>query len=76
MDRPTATGYFYDYFWWGNTQDDVHFHYYAWGNKGEFIYVIPEQQLIIVRFGTSDGGVNWQALFEQLSDQIAQVNTK
>ena len=72
---PTSPGR-YAYFWWGNRQSSSHFHYYAWGNLGQFIYVIPEQQLIFVRFGKTDGGVDWPALFEHLSAQLAQIGTK
>ena len=76
MQIPTSPAWYYDYFWWGNSRDGIHFHYFAWGNLGQFIYVIPEQQLIFVRFGTVYGGVNWWALFEHLSAQIAQIDTK
>lgn len=78
VDESTAIGSsgshapYYAYFWWGSRSDGTHIHYYAWGNKGQFIYVVPEQQLVFVRFGKDDGGVDWPTLFGQLSSQIAR----
>lgn len=78
MVHTASLAYSYDYYWWGNTQN-WHYHYFAWGNKGEFIYVVPEQQLVFVRFGTADNAAGqmpsiWPAVFEQLSTSIAQVS--
>ena len=72
MDVRTSPGY-YAYFWWGNNQEGSPAHYFAWGNLGQYIYVVPEQQLVFVRFGTGYGGVDWQDLFEQLSAQLQLV---
>ena len=72
MDVPTSPGS-YAYFWWLSSPDGTHYHYYAAGNLGQYLYVVPEQQLIFVRFGTGYGGVDWQSLFEQLSAQIQKA---
>ena len=72
MQVPTSAGS-YDYFWWMSSPDGRHSHYYAYGNLGQYIYVVPEQQLIFVRFGTGYGGVDWPTFFEQLSAQIQKA---
>jgi len=72
MDVRTSPWY-YAYFWWGNNQEDSHAHYFAWGNLGQYLYVVPEQHLLFVRFGTGYGGVDWPDLFEQLSAQIQKA---
>ena len=76
MESTTSPAWFYQNFWWGNSRDGIHFHYTAVGDKGQFIYVIPEQQLIFVRFGKAYGSGYWPTLFEHLSAQIAQIDTK
>jgi CubicO group peptidase (beta-lactamase class C family) len=74
MESTTSRAWFYHYFWWGNSRDGIH--YTAVGDKGQFIYVVPEQQLIFVRFGKAYGSGYWPTLFEHLSAQIAQIDTK
>jgi CubicO group peptidase (beta-lactamase class C family) len=69
---PTSPGQ-YAYFWWLSSPDGKHVHYYAYGNLGQYLYVVPEQQLVFVRFGTDYGGVDWPSLFEQLSAQIQKA---
>jgi len=69
---PTSPGY-YAYFWWMSSPDGRHYHYSAMGNLGQYIYVVPEQQLVFVRFGTGFGGVDWPGFFEQLSAQIQKA---
>ncbi|MDQ3836667.1 MAG: beta-lactamase family protein [Thermoproteota archaeon] len=57
----------YQYGWWiyplqdGSIDNKRHFS--ARGNLGQFIYVAPEQGLIIVRHGYDFGDVNWINLF-------------
>jgi hypothetical protein len=54
----------------GEQSRGQHYHYFAIGNLGQYIYVIPEQQLIFVRFGKAYGNADWPALFEVLSAQV------
>ena len=72
MEVPTSPGS-YAYFWWMSSPDGKHSHYYAYGNLGQYLYVVPEQQLLFVRFGTGYGGVDWPSLFEQLSAQLQKA---
>ncbi len=41
-------------------------HFSARGNLGQFIYVAPEERLIIIRHGYDFGNVNWINLFENI----------
>ncbi len=72
MQVPTSAGS-YDYFWWMSSPDGKHSHYYAYGNLGQYLYIVPEQHLLFVRFGTGYGGVDWPGFFEQLSAQIQKA---
>jgi len=64
----------YQYFWWTNsTVTDKH-HYFAAGKHGQYIYIVPEQNLIFVRFGRTDPYHNWVGTFEILAKHIAALN--
>ena len=73
-DTLTDPSSFYQYYWWINTKDkgNDHDHYYASGMYGQFIYIIPEQSLIMVRFGTYDGD-KWPDVFENLAVKIGII---
>lgn len=74
VDTRTDPAWYYQYFWWVSSVDGVHDHYYAAGNKGEYIYVVPEQRLVMVRFGREYGYDRWPAVFEEVATRIAQVD--
>lgn len=61
-----SQGYPYSYLW--RVKDDGAF--FAKGILGQYIYVYPEKNVIIVRMGKRDGGVHWALLFEQLCSQL------
>ena len=44
---------YYNYQWWGHVNDDGSFHFYANGNLGQNIYIIPEKETVIVHCGNS-----------------------
>ena len=44
---------YYSYQWWGNTNCDSTFQFFANGNLGQNIYIIPEKETVIVHFGNS-----------------------
>jgi CubicO group peptidase (beta-lactamase class C family) len=76
-NRTTDPSLEYQYGWWVSTSQDgvvsnnAH-HFYAAGNLGQFIYIVPEERLIIVRHGYDFGHVNWVSLFENIASAIAQ----
>lgn len=45
---------YYSYQWWGNTNCDSTYQYFANGNLGQVIYTIPEEDIIIVHCGNSN----------------------
>ncbi len=51
-------GGYYKYHWWGNVRDNGHFDYTAAGNFGQYIYVCPQKNLVIARFGEDDEPVD------------------
>ncbi len=44
--------------------------YFAKGYHGQYIFVVPEQNAVFVRFGEGYGDVDWPALFLALSDEL------
>ncbi|MCF8371360.1 MAG: beta-lactamase family protein [Bacteroidales bacterium] len=44
---------YYSYQWWGDTTCDSTFRFFANGNLGQTIYVIPDKEIIIVHCGNS-----------------------
>src|SRR5215216_3411906 len=73
--RPDATtdpSSDYQYFWWVNTPDGKD-HFSARGNYGQYIYVAPEKDLVIVRLGKDEGEQGydyWTSLFEEVSTKL------
>jgi CubicO group peptidase (beta-lactamase class C family) len=51
-------GGYYKYHWWGNVRPDGHYDYTAAGHLGQFIYVCPQKQLVIARYGEGDDQVD------------------
>lgn len=45
---------YYSYQWWGHTQCDSSYQFFANGNLGQAIYVIPDKEIIIVHCGNSN----------------------
>jgi len=64
----------YQYFWWVNAKVTDNHHYFAAGKHGQFIYIVPEQRLIFVRFGKSDPYRQWVDVFEMLAERINSLN--
>jgi CubicO group peptidase (beta-lactamase class C family) len=63
----------YQYFWWVNTPEGETHHFSARGKYGQYIYVAPEKDLVIVRLGKEEGERGygyWTSLFEQLSTKL------
>jgi CubicO group peptidase (beta-lactamase class C family) len=63
----------YQYFWWVDTPDEESSHFYALGKYGQYIYVAPEKDLVIVRLGKAEGEKGydyWIDLFERLATRL------
>ena len=62
---------YYKYMWWGMGRDDGTYDFTAEGDKGQFIYVSPEHNMVIVRNGTKYGvsSEEWLKLFYEFAGQ-------
>jgi CubicO group peptidase (beta-lactamase class C family) len=73
-DTSTDPSQDYQYFWWVNTLNgEDHHHFSARGKYGQYIYVNPEKDLVIVRLGKEEGERGygyWTSLFEQLTTKL------
>jgi CubicO group peptidase (beta-lactamase class C family) len=65
-----GTGY-YKYMWWGMARGSEGYDFAAIGDKGQFIYISPQKDLVIVRNGIEYGItlVDWLDLFYNFSSQ-------
>jgi CubicO group peptidase (beta-lactamase class C family) len=66
----SASYFSYGYFWWLDPNHPGRF--YAFGKYGQFIYVAPDADVVVVRFGRSSGvdRVAWLAAFGDVADQL------
>jgi CubicO group peptidase (beta-lactamase class C family) len=70
VDTNTDPSRDYQNFWWVNTPGGETFHFSARGKYGQYIYVAPEKDLVIVRLGKVEGerGYDfWISLFEEVA---------
>jgi CubicO group peptidase (beta-lactamase class C family) len=60
----------YRYFWWMDVERPGRF--YALGKHGQYIYVAPDADAVVVRFGSGSGVENttWLATFRDITDQL------
>lgn len=42
----------------------------AWGHLGQYLYVFPGEDIVVVRFGQETGGVSWPSVIQELVDQL------
>ena len=67
-------GGFYNRMWYGKLRGDLPADFAAEGDHGQFIYVSPAHDVIIVRNGTSYGGVSstaWTDAFYEAAPRLA-----
>jgi CubicO group peptidase (beta-lactamase class C family) len=64
--------YGYRYFWWLDVERQGRF--YAFGKYGQYVYVAPDADAVVVRFGRDWGvdNVTWLAAFREIADQLAE----
>jgi CubicO group peptidase (beta-lactamase class C family) len=61
----------YGYFWWLDAARPGRF--YAAGNFGQFVYVAPDRDAVVVRFGERFGGLSldgWTATLRAVADAV------
>jgi CubicO group peptidase (beta-lactamase class C family) len=63
---------FYQYLWWvGPSDPEGTASYFARGKYGQVIGVFPDEDVVIVRLGTVEAGVDWPARMQELATQLA-----
>jgi len=66
----TLDGY-YSYSWWGYRIDETRYDFFAFGILGQYIYICPEKNLLILRFGEGYGDVYWwPEVLKDISDRL------
>jgi CubicO group peptidase (beta-lactamase class C family) len=64
---------YYKYMWWGRLRVDASYDFMARGNYGQYIYVSPVRNMVIVRFGVERGQVDsWQQVLQGVADNFAE----
>jgi CubicO group peptidase (beta-lactamase class C family) len=64
----------YRFFWW--TQDDRHPPaVFARGKYGQHLYVVPDSDLVLVRFGRDAGYPHWPQLLSDLARRLDQATS-
>jgi len=67
LDTANASPPYYQYFWWlPSSRGD----FMATGKLGQYIYVYPKENLIIVRLGRKPGDVDWSGFFIDFSKRL------
>jgi CubicO group peptidase (beta-lactamase class C family) len=71
-DTNTDPAAFYQYFWWVDTERPGR--YYALGDYGQYIYVAPDVDAVVVRLGRDWGVDNrtWVATLRDIADRLAR----
>ncbi|MEZ4416337.1 MAG: serine hydrolase [Gemmatimonadota bacterium] len=64
----------YGYFWWVNPVEGQHPSWFAEGRFGQFIYVVPDLELVMVRTGSEDGDVRWPSVFELVARRVRELD--
>lgn len=67
VDSLNGSVWFYQYQWWIGSKTDGD--YYMNGHLGQFVYVYPDKNLILVRLGKHEGKVPWVRLFRDMASK-------
>lgn len=65
LDTSNGSAKFYQYQWWLPTPN---VDFMAEGILGQFVYVNPSKDLIIVRLGKQEGKANWWSIFTSIAN--------
>ena len=71
-DVSTDPAAHYQYFWWVDTDRPGRF--YARGNKGQFIYVDPTFDVVVVRTGRNFGIEDWPEVLSDITDRVLEAS--
>jgi CubicO group peptidase (beta-lactamase class C family) len=62
----------YQYGWWTFRDEELGDFYAAHGQYGQFIFVFPSQDIVVVRHGRSEGGVDWTEIVPDMVRHIVE----
>lgn len=65
LDKSNGSVSYYQYQWWIPTPGKD---FMAEGILGQYVYVYPEKDLIMVRLGKKQGKTNWWSIFKSMAD--------
>jgi CubicO group peptidase (beta-lactamase class C family) len=57
----------YQYGWWTFHKEGLGDYYAAIGNKGQYVFVFPQQRLVILRQGIERGSVDWPKAIAEIA---------
>jgi len=72
-DTTTDPAPHYQYFWWVDTARPHRF--FARGNKGQFIYVDADADVVVVRTGRNFGIDDWPEVLRDVADTVVASNS-
>lgn len=61
----------YQHFWWVDPGDGGPAAFWAEGRFGQFLYVVPELDLVMVRLGRHEGDVDWRSFMAAMAKRAA-----
>ena len=65
----------YKYMWYSTITQKSRIDYYALGKYGQFLYISPENNTVIVRTGVNSGDVDWWPdILKELASKVARMN--
>jgi len=65
IDTSDGSAWYYQHQWWLTSKKGD---FIAVGHLGQYIYVNPDKNLIIVRLGKNEGKADWKGLFKNLTN--------
>jgi CubicO group peptidase (beta-lactamase class C family) len=69
VDTTSDPADFYQYLWWVDVVEPERGRFLARGNLGQFIYVAPDKDLVIVRMGENFGYERWPEVLRSIADK-------
>ncbi len=66
------SGLYYKYFWWGGKAVNSGYDYFAWGQHGQYLYIVPQKNIIMVRLGMEYGldNYDWPNVFRYMAEKL------
>lgn len=67
LDTTQGSAAYYQYQWWFPSGKITNKDFMAQGILGQYIYVNPEKEMIIIRLGKKQGGIGWGRFFVSIA---------